>query len=139
VMEITQGMLLEDNSDITDQLLEFRDAGMQISLDNFGTVSPMPAFFDKFKIDYIKIDKSFVEKLSPASEELGLCETIIAMAHKLGMKVVAEGVETVEQRDLLIASGCDFGQGYLFSEPLPAEEFENSLLLQEACFIHPLG
>jgi diguanylate cyclase (GGDEF)-like protein/PAS domain S-box-containing protein len=125
VMEITQGLLLEADDAITDQLAEFHDAGMKISLDDFGAGQSVPAFFDQFKIDYIKIDQPFVGSLSADSEELAVCEAIISMAHKLGMKVVAEGVETAGQRDLLLKAGCDFGQGYLFSKPLSAGEFEN--------------
>jgi len=131
VMEITQGLLLDANTAITDQLLEFRDAGMQISIDDFGIDHPTPAFLNRFKIDYIKIDQSFVGGLSPGSEDMHLCESIVAMAHALGMRVVAEGVETEGQRDLLAGIGCDFGQGYLFSRPVTAEEFERLVFRQE--------
>ena len=131
VMEITQGLLLDANATITDQLLEFRDAGMQISIDDFGAGHSTPAFLNKFKIDYIKIDQSFVGKLSPDSEDMHICESIISMAHTLGMRVIAEGVETEGQRDLLAAIGCDFGQGYLFSRPVPAEEFEKLVFQQD--------
>lgn len=125
VMEVSQGLLLDANAVITNQLLEFRDAGMQISLDDFGADHSTPAFLNQFKIDYIKIDQSFVGKLAPDSDDLAICESIISMAHKLGMKVVAEGVETEEQRDLLVTVKCDFGQGYLFSKPVPPEDFEH--------------
>jgi EAL domain-containing protein (putative c-di-GMP-specific phosphodiesterase class I) len=124
VMEITQSLLLEASHTITDQLIEFRNAGMQISLEDFDIDHSPPAFADQLKIDYIKINPSFVSNLSPDSEDMAVCEAIISMAHKLGMKVIAEGVETAEQRGLLIAADCDFGQGYLFSKPVPAEEFE---------------
>ena len=75
-------------------------------------------------IDYIKIDRSFVCNLAPDSPDLALCEGIVMMAHQLGLKVVAEGIETEAQRALLQAAGCDYGQGYLFSRPVPAEDFE---------------
>jgi diguanylate cyclase (GGDEF)-like protein/PAS domain S-box-containing protein len=131
VMEITQGLLLDANTAITDQLLEFRDAGMQISVDDFGADHPTPALLNRFKIDYIKIDQSFVGGLSPDSEDMRLCESIVAMAHALGMRVIAEGVETEAQRDLLAGIGCDFGQGYLFSRPVPAGEFERLVFGQD--------
>ena len=131
VMEITQGLLLDANAAITGQLHEFSNAGMQISIDDFGGGHSMPAFLNQFKIDYIKIDQSFVGNLSPDSDDLAICESIISMAHKLGMKVVAEGVETAVQRDLLLKAGCDFGQGYLFSKPVPAEEFERLVFQQD--------
>ncbi len=130
VVEITEGLLLDTDAAVTDQLLAFRDAGMQVSLDDFGTGYSALAYLKKFDIDYLKIDRSFVHNLSPSSNDMALCEAIIVMAHKLGLKVIAEGVETTQQRDLLAAAGCDYGQGYLFSEPLPAKQFE--VLLQTA-------
>ena len=124
VVEITEGMLLDSNITILDQLMEFRDAGIQVSLDDFGTGYSSLSYLQKFDIDYLKIDKSFVCNLEPDSSTMALCEAIIVMAHKLGLKVVAEGIETQAQRDLLIAAKCDYGQGYLFSKPVPAIEFE---------------
>ena len=130
VVEITEGLLLDTNVAVTEQLLAFRDAGMQVSLDDFGTGYSALAYLKKFDIDYLKIDRSFIHNLSPGSNDMALCEAIIVMAHKLGLRVIAEGVKTIEQRDLLAAAGCDYGQGYLFSEPVPAEQFE--ALLQTA-------
>lgn len=124
VVEITESLLLDAGTSVTDKLLEFRDAGMQVSLDDFGTGYSALAYLKKFHIDYLKIDQSFTRNLAPESEDMVLCEAIIVMAHKLGIKVIAEGVETVEQRDLLIAAGCDCGQGYLFAKAVTAEEFE---------------
>ena len=126
-VEITEGLLMDANTTITDKLLQFRDAGIQVSLDDFGTGYSSLSYLQRFDIDYIKIDQTFVRNLTPGSNDLALCEAIIVMAHKLGMKVVAEGVETIMQHNLLSAAGCDYGQGYLFSKPLPAAEFENLL------------
>ncbi|MGP1614848.1 MAG: EAL domain-containing protein, partial [Pollutimonas bauzanensis] len=92
-------------------------------LDDFGTGYSSLSYLKKFDIDYIKIDQSFVRNLGPDTDDMALCEAIIVMAHKLGLKVIAEGVETIDQRDLLIRAGCDYGQGYLFSAPLAAEKF----------------
>jgi diguanylate cyclase (GGDEF)-like protein/PAS domain S-box-containing protein len=127
VVEITEGLLLEANTLINDKLLDFRDAGIQVALDDFGTGYSSLSYLKKFDIDYIKIDQSFVRNLSPNSGDFALCEAIIVMAHKLGLKVIAEGVETEEQRDLLKGIECDYAQGYLLSRPLPAEEFETLL------------
>jgi len=124
VVEITEGLLLDASEHVTKRLLEFRDAGVQVSLDDFGTGYSSLSYLKKFDIDYLKIDKSFVANLAPDSDDLALCEAIIVMAHKLGIKVIAEGVETAVQSDLLLAAGCDFGQGYFFSRPVKAEEFE---------------
>jgi EAL domain-containing protein (putative c-di-GMP-specific phosphodiesterase class I) len=73
--------------------------------------------------DYLKIDKRFVDNIQKNSQELALCEAIIMMAHQLGLKVIAEGIETKLQMDLLLEAGCDYGQGYLFSKPLHKTSF----------------
>ena len=120
-------MLMDASDLITSKLLAFRDAGVQVALDDFGTGYSSLSYLKKFDIDYLKIDQSFTRNLSPTSADMALCEAIIVMAHKLGIKVIAEGVETIEQRDLLIAANCDYGQGYLFSKPVPPDEFERLL------------
>ena len=129
-IEITEGLLMGAGVGVTDKLLEFRDAGMQVSIDDFGTGYSSLAYLKKFDIDYLKIDQSFVRDLATDPNDMALSEAIIVMAHKLGLKVVAEGVETETQRKLLADAGCDYAQGYLFSKPVPAEEFE--ALLQRA-------
>jgi diguanylate cyclase (GGDEF)-like protein/PAS domain S-box-containing protein len=123
-VEITEGLLMETRGEVMDKLLAFRDAGVLVSLDDFGTGYSSLAYLKKFDIDYLKIDQSFVANLSPGSDDFALCEAIIVMAHKLNLEVIAEGIETREQSDLLIAAGCDFGQGYLYSKPVSTDEFE---------------
>lgn len=127
VVEITEGLLMEAKEDIYSQLMLFRDNGMQVALDDFGTGYSSLSYLKKFDIDYIKIDQSFIRNLTSHSEDITLCEAMVVMAHKLGIKVIAEGVETEQQRDLLQQIGCDYGQGYFFSKPLPAEAFEQYL------------
>lgn len=124
IIEITEGMLLDASTDISDQLNAIRASGMQVSLDDFGTGYSSLSYLHKFNIDYLKIDQSFIRNLESAADDLALCETVIVMGHKLGLKVVAEGVETYQQQQILIDAGCDYGQGYLFSHPIPALEFE---------------
>ena len=97
---------------------------MQVALDDFGTGYSSLSYLKKFDIDYFKIDQSFIRNLTSDSSDMALCEAMIVMAHKLGIKVIAEGVETEQQRNLLKQIECDYGQGYLFSRPVPAEEFE---------------
>lgn len=123
-VEITEGLLMETDAGLTEKLLQFRDGGIQVALDDFGTGYSSMSYLKKLDIDYLKIDKLFVRNLKPDSDDLALCEAIIVMAHKLGLRVIAEGIETKHQSDLLMAAGCDFGQGYLFAKPLPAVEFE---------------
>ncbi|MDO8926024.1 MAG: EAL domain-containing protein [Sideroxyarcus sp.] len=126
-IEITEGLLLDATATVKSKLLDLRDAGIQVALDDFGTGYSSLSYLKKFDIDYIKIDRSFVRNLHATSDDMALCEAIIVMAHKLGLKVIAEGIETSTQRHLLAAAGCDYGQGHLFSRPLPAHEFEAML------------
>ena len=123
-IEITEGLLLDSNISITGALLTFRDAGIQASIDDFGTGYSSLSYLKKFDIDYLKIDQSFVRNMATDHSDLVLCEAIIVMAHKLDMKVIAEGVETEQQRDLLVTAGCDYAQGYLYSRPVPPGDFE---------------
>ncbi|MCV2368225.1 putative bifunctional diguanylate cyclase/phosphodiesterase [Roseateles oligotrophus] len=123
-IEITEGLLLEADTEVESNLAALHAAGFQVSLDDFGTGFSSLAYLQKYSIDLLKIDQRFVRHLHADAKDFALCSAIITMAHALGMKVVAEGVETIEQRDLLIAAGCDYAQGYLFGRPMPAEAFE---------------
>ncbi|WP_394809420.1 EAL domain-containing protein [Nitrosomonas sp.] len=113
---------------VIEKLLNFRDAGVQVAIDDFGTGYSSLSYLKKFDIDYLKIDRSFISNLDSESNDSILCEAIISMAHRLGMKVIAEGVETNSQKQLLIAMGCDYAQGFFFSKPLTADQFEAFLL-----------
>ena len=127
VVEITEGLLLDTGPGVTDQLHALKQAGLPISLDDFGTGYSAMAYLQKFDIDYLKIDRRFVSGMQQDATGRALCKAIIVMAHELGMKVVAEGVETAEQRDWLKAAGCDHGQGFLFARPMVPEQFERWL------------
>lgn len=127
VIEITEGLLLQGNDDVSNKLLSLRNAGVQVAIDDFGTGYSALSYLKKFHIDYLKIDKSFVSNIESDSNDMALCEAIIMMAHKLGLKVIAEGVETVGQLKLLSGFGCDYAQGYLFARPMPPEDFETLL------------
>ncbi|QFY44913.1 EAL domain-containing protein [Candidatus Methylospira mobilis] len=124
VIEITEGLLLNVDGGLKDKLLPFKNSGVQVAIDDFGTGYSSLAYLNKLDIDFLKIDQSFTRNLSPGSTDSALCEAIVVMAHKLGQLVIAEGVETEEQRALLVQMGCDYGQGYLFSKPLPVRELE---------------
>ena len=128
VIEITEGLLLRDELGVKDKLHNLRRLGVQIALDDFGTGYSSLSYLNKFDIDYIKIDQSFVRNLQENSRDYALCEAIIVMAHKLGAVVVAEGIETQEHFDLLKKAGCDYGQGYFIAKPLAINEFEDWLL-----------
>ena len=123
VIEITEGLLMDNNTSTMERLSQFRTAGIGLSMDDFGTGYSSLSYLKKFELDYLKIDQSFTKNLAPGSEDMILSEAIITMAQKLGLKVIAEGIETEEQRKLLLDAGCDYGQGYYFSRPVPGEEF----------------
>ncbi|MFM8332158.1 MAG: EAL domain-containing protein [Candidatus Methylumidiphilus sp.] len=132
VIEITESLLLHMNPCVSVNLLGFHDAGMQVAIDDFGTGYSALSYLNKFHIDYLKLGQPFVNNLTSDASDRDLSEAIIMMAHKLGLKVIAEGVESAEQKAMLATAGCDYGQGYYFSRPLPPEEFE--ALLQNPPF-----
>lgn len=130
--EITEGLLIGMSSHTTAQLDAFDAAGIAISLDDFGTGYSSLAYLQKFHIHYLKIDQSFIEGLTLDSDNMALCEAMIVLAHRLGLEVIAEGIETQKQRDLLLSINCGYGQGYLFSKPLRANEFQTFVLNNHA-------
>ena len=122
-VEITERLLLDASSQVSERLLQYKQAGVQVALDDFGTGYSALSYLKKFPIDYVKIDRSFVSELGISAEDEALCRAIIVMAHSLGMQVIAEGIENQVQLKMLQAMGCDFGQGYYFSPPLRPEAF----------------
>ena len=124
ILEITEGLLLHADTDVTSALGALRGAGLGIAVDDFGTGYSSLAYLHRFDVDFLKIDQAFVASLGTSESNATLCEAIIVMAHKLGLKVVAEGVETEAQADLLRKAHCDAMQGFLFSRPIPPEQLE---------------
>ena len=127
VAEITEGVLLNASQTVEERLIGFRDAGIQIAIDDFGMGYSALAYLKKFDIDYLKIDKSFIAGIDRDKDDLALSRAIVAMAHSLSIEVVAEGVETEAQRAVLPVIRCDYAQGYLYAKPLPPEELEKQL------------
>jgi len=124
-IEITENLLLNAHAEITELLLWFRDAGIQVAIDDFGTGYSTLSYLKQFHIDYLKIDRTFVRDIETDPNDMALSRAIIVMAHELGLKVIAEGVETVGQRNLLAKAGCDYAQGYLYAgAPLASHDFE---------------
>jgi diguanylate cyclase (GGDEF)-like protein/PAS domain S-box-containing protein len=130
VVEITEGLLLNVESEVQLELLKLQDANIQVAIDDFGTGYSSLSYLKKFDIDFLKIDRAFVNALETDANDMALSEAIIVMAHKLGLKVIAEGVETEGQRSLLDKAGCDYAQGFLFSKPVPPEELNRMLVAQ---------
>jgi diguanylate cyclase (GGDEF)-like protein/PAS domain S-box-containing protein len=129
-VEITEGVLLHLSEPVFRRLHELQRGGVEVSIDDFGTGYSSMSYLKRLDIDYVKIDQSFVAEMLHDRTSLTITETIIVMAHKLGLKVIAEGVETTAQRACLSTHGCDFVQGYLFAQPLAPDEFEKLLLRQ---------
>ena len=128
VVEITEGALMAESEDVAEQLRAFRRTGIDIALDDFGTGYSSLSYLKRFDIDYIKIDQSFVRSLAHDPKDIALCSAIVSMAHALHIKVIAEGIETEEQKAILMAAGCDYGQGHLFCPPVPPAAFEAFVL-----------
>ena len=122
-VEITEGLLLDDWSDVHRQLNQLRNIGFSISLDDFGTGYSALSYLKKFSIDYLKIDRSFINDIVQDADSQAIVKSIIAMARQLGIKTIGEGVETFEQSKILKAAGCDYAQGYYYAKPMPGDEF----------------
>jgi len=126
-LEITESILMEDTKRTKNTLLRLSQMGIGLSLDDFGTGYSSLAYLKHFPIDNVKIDRSFVIDLPHNENDAAISNAIIAMAHTLGLVVIAEGVETQEQFHFLKKQQCDAIQGYFFSRPLPESEFESLL------------
>lgn len=118
-IDVTEGLLMDESPVVAEELRQIREAGIAVAVDGFGAGHSALSCLTRFDIGFLKIDRSLVRDLAVDSNHRALVEAIIVMAHKLGIKVVGEGIETPAQRDILLAAGCDFGQGFLFARPLP--------------------
>lgn len=122
-IEITESMVMS-NIEESNQLLKYlQDLGVSIAIDDFGTGHSSLAYLKKLDIDVLKIDRTFVQDLPDDENDKAIVAAIIAMAHELKLKVVAEGIESLEQESFLKEHGCEMGQGYLYSKPLPNNKF----------------
>jgi diguanylate cyclase (GGDEF)-like protein/PAS domain S-box-containing protein len=126
-LEVPEAMLAQ-HPEIKAQLTELRALGIRITIDNFGTGATALMDFQEFEIDVLKIDKAFVQHLPHRREDSAITSAIISLAHNLGINVAAGGVETAEQLAYLKARDCTSAQGFIFSPPVPAEQFEELLL-----------
>jgi EAL domain-containing protein (putative c-di-GMP-specific phosphodiesterase class I) len=122
-IEITESLFMDDPSShlARDKLALLRDAGMTVAIDDFGTGYSSLGYLARLPIDTLKIDRSFITAMTTSSDNLAIVATIISLAHALKLQVVAEGVETLAQRDQLTQMGCDQMQGFLFSPGVPAD------------------
>lgn len=130
IVELTETLLMNSDDSSAQTLKKFREHNIPIALDDFGTGYSSMSYLSKFDIDFLKIDRSFVSNLTPNSKELVLCQAIITMAKSLGMTIIAEGIETKQQQDLLTTMGCDYGQGFYFSKPVRASAISQLITQQ---------
>jgi diguanylate cyclase (GGDEF)-like protein len=127
VLELTEGILIDDPEDTQHKLDALRALGVSTALDDFGTGYSSLSYLQKFRFDRVKIDRTFVASLGTTGNAGAIIQSIVTLGHALGMKVLAEGVETDEQRVLLRLAGCDEMQGFLFARPAPAAEIDKAL------------
>src|SRR5450759_4997522 len=130
-LELTEGMLLENIEDTIATMNALKEIGVQFSLDDFGTGYSSLQYLKRLPLDQLKIDQSFERDIAIDNSDKAIVSTIIAMAQSLDMDVIAEGVETEEQRQFLLDEGCSNYQGYLFGEPLPIDDFD--ALFKQSC------
>ena len=120
--EITESLLLAENDSVMSALLAFEDMGLSIAIDDFGTGYSALSYLTRFPIDTLKIDRTFIQRVTSDRRHAELVKAILSIARCLGQRVVAEGVETIEQAAFLDAHGCEVAQGFLYSKPLPKSE-----------------
>ena len=142
-LELTEGILMHHTEENLATLKAFKTMGVRIAIDDFGTGYSSLSYLQRFPVDVLKIDRSFVKDLPDSPGSVAIVNAVVTLAHGLGLEVVAEGVETIEQKDFLGARGCDEGQGYLFGRPMPLAEFRKILaqdrLRKVAATVPPAG
>jgi diguanylate cyclase (GGDEF)-like protein len=121
-LELTEGSVMRDPEESAAKLQALKTAGVRIALDDFGTGYSSLAYLRRFPLDTLKIDQSFIRDVTHGPESAAITATIIELGHRLGLQVLAEGIETAEQASVLQAQGCDAAQGYHYSKPLPPEQ-----------------
>ena len=127
-LELTESMIVEDLQSTSTMLSELRALGVQVQIDDFGTGYSSLGYLQRLPIDTLKIDRTFVSRIGNNGSGSEIVQTILALAHDLGMKVVAEGIETDEQLSKLKSMKCEYGQGYLFTKPVDSQTAEELLV-----------
>ena len=131
-LELTESAVMENAQAATEALLSLRQLGIQLSIDDFGTGYSSLSYLHKFPIDTLKIDRSFVSRMGENGENTEIVRTILTLAENLGLDVIAEGVETVDQLEKLRQYGCRYAQGFLFAKPMPVGEIDEKMKTQQS-------
>jgi len=127
-IEITEGQIMKNTQHVTSVLNEVREIGINISIDDFGTGYSSLSYLKRLPIDKLKIDRSFIRDIPEDQDDVAIVKTIIALANNLSLELIAEGVETEQQKDFLLKEGCHNIQGYFYSKPLPADKCRDFLI-----------
>ena len=138
-LEVTESVLMERPDEVVGLLDELKQLGVRIAVDDFGTGYSSLAYLARFPVDILKIDRSFVVDVTEAGDQSELARTIVHLGRSLGLKTVAEGIETVEQQLHLQELGCPFGQGFLFARPMPADEVDTFLVRADGAVLTALS
>ena len=127
-LEITESMVMENVDEAIEILDKLKALDIKLSMDDFGTGFSSFSYLHRFPMDTLKIDRSFVSNMNKSQKNLEIVTTIVLLAHKLGMDIVAEGIEHEVEKKALQALSCEYAQGYFFAKPLPVEEINNLLI-----------
>lgn len=139
MIELTEGVIIDNPERVIEKILRLKNIGIRVSIDDFGTGYSSLSYLKRLPLDELKIDRSFIQEITNDHSDVVITETIITMAKNFGYKVIAEGVETTEQKMLLISKGCTSFQGFLFSKPLPPHEIPIYLSTLEPIGHNPYG
>ena len=129
-LEITESVVVQDAESTIETLRALKELGVKLAIDDFGTGYSSLSYLTRLTVDTLKVDRSFVSGANSDERSASIVDAVVSLAHALGMRVTAEGIETDQQLARMCAIGCDRGQGYLFARPLPAHELERWLALR---------
>jgi sensor c-di-GMP phosphodiesterase-like protein len=127
MIELTEGVIIDNPDRVVEKICRLKKMGLRVSIDDFGTGYSSLNYLKRLPLDELKIDRSFIQEITNDHSDVVITETIISMAKNFGYTVIAEGVETVEQKEILIDKGCRYFQGFLFSKPLPPSDIPEYL------------
>ncbi len=126
-LEIAETVLMDDPESNLTIVSQLRDLGVLVQIDDFGTGSSSLSYLNRFRVDTLKIDRSFISQVGVPGEQAAVVQAMITLANQLGIRVIAEGVETPQQSEALVGLQCEQAQGYLFSQPLSVDDVEKLL------------